>query len=681
MKRTISPLAVFLLVTVSVFAQSQFTVNDMLSLKRVGYPELSPDGKTIAYTIGTVDKEANRVTNQIYTVNIDGSGKKQITTGNASSSSPKWSPDGTRIAFVTGGQIWTMSPSGENRVQVTNISTGAAGPVWSADGKWIAFTSEVYPECPDDACNKAEDERVANSKVKAYVTDRLLFKHWNEWRHRKRTHVFIVSSAGGAARDMTPGDFDSPPYSAATGIDYTFSPDGKTLVYLRNPDKVEAVSTNSDIFLLPIEGGEAKNITKGMNGYDAGPVYTRDGRYLLFRSQKTPTFEADRWRIMRYDTRSGEIVELTTGFDLQADDITLSPDGKTIYFAAGERGRAPIFSVPVEPDFRLRIATHVRKVVDNVTAGHINVTSDSKTFVFGSSSLTYPNEIMRANVDGTGLAMVAPENQQFLAKFGLRKAEETEWIGAENTPNHGFVVKPSNFNPAKKYPILVMIHGGPQGAWMDGWSFRWNPQIYANQGYVVFMPNPRGSTTYGQKFVDEISGDWGGKVYTDIMNGVADFIKRPYADKDRIGAAGASYGGYMVAWLLGHNNDPRFRFKTFVSHAGVYNLESMATSTEEIFFVNWEFKGMPWENPEMYARWSPHKFAKNFDTPTLVTGGELDFRVPIDQCLQLYTTLQLQGVESKLVVFPDEGHWILKPQNSEFWHREVISWLNKHLKP
>ncbi|QQS33214.1 MAG: S9 family peptidase [Acidobacteriota bacterium] len=681
MKRTISLLAVFLLVTVSVFAQSQFTVNDMLSLKRVGYPELSPDGKTIAYTIGTVDKEANRVTNQIYTVNIDGSGKKQITTGNASSSSPKWSPDGTRIAFVTGGQIWTMSPSGENRVQVTNISTGAAGPVWSADGKWIAFTSEVYPECPDDACNKAEDERVANSKVKAYVTDRLLFKHWNEWRHRKRTHVFIVSSAGGAARDMTPGDFDSPPYSAATGIDYTFSPDGKTLVYLRNPDKVEAVSTNSDIFLLPIEGGEAKNITKGMNGYDAGPVYTRDGRYLLFRSQKTPTFEADRWRIMRYDTRSGEIVELTTGFDLQADDITLSPDGKTIYFAAGERGRAPIFSVPVEPDFRLRIATHVRKVVDNVTAGHINVTSDSKTFVFGSSSLTYPNEIMRANVDGTGLAMVAPENQQFLAKFGLRKAEETEWIGAENTPNHGFVVKPSNFNPAKKYPILVMIHGGPQGAWMDGWSFRWNPQIYANQGYVVFMPNPRGSTTYGQKFVDEISGDWGGKVYTDIMNGVADFIKRPYADKDRIGAAGASYGGYMVAWLLGHNNDPRFRFKTFVSHAGVYNLESMATSTEEIFFVNWEFKGMPWENPEMYARWSPHKFAKNFDTPTLVTGGELDFRVPIDQCLQLYTTLQLQGVESKLVVFPDEGHWILKPQNSEFWHREVISWLNKHLNP
>jgi dipeptidyl aminopeptidase/acylaminoacyl peptidase len=255
-----------------------------------------------------------------------------------------------------------------------------------------------------------------------------------------------------------------------------------------------------------------------------------------------------------------------------------------------------------------------------------------------------------------------------------------EWIGASDTKIHGFVVKPANFDPGKKYPVVVLIHGGPQSAWMDGWSYRWNPQVFAGQGYVVFMPNPRGSTTYGQKFVDEISGDWGGKVYVDIMNGVAEFIRNPYVDKERIGAAGASYGGYMIAWLLGHNNDPRFRFKAFVSHAGVFNLESMATSTEEIFFVNWEFKGMPWENPELYEKWSPHKYAKNFDTPTLVTGGELDFRVPIDQCLQLYTTLQLRGIDSRLVVFPDEGHWILKPQNSEFWYSEVTNWLNKYLK-
>lgn len=680
MKRSTISLVFLLLFAAVLNAQPAFTVTDLLSLKRLGYPELSPDGRTIAYTIGTVDREANRIVNQIFIVNIDGNGKRQLTAGPGSGSSPKWSPDGRRIAYVSGGQIWTMDPSGENRVQVTNISTGASGPVWSPDGKWIAFTSEVYPECNDDACNKAEDDRVANSKVKAQVTDRLLFKHWNEWRTRKRTHVFIVPSSGGTARDMTPGDFDSPPYSAATGTDYTFSPDSKTLVYLKNPDKVEALSTNSDIFLLPLDGGEAKNITAGMNGYDLSPVYTPDGRYLIFRSQKTPGFEADRWRIMRYDTKTGDIVELTVGFDLQAEDLAISKDGKTIFFTAGERGRSPIFSVPVEPNFRLRVATHVRKVVDKVNASHMNLTPDGKTLVFGVSSLTSPNEIASADVNGGKLTMITSENKELLSRFRLRDGEDMEWTGANETKIHGFVVKPANFDPGKKYPVIVLIHGGPQSAWMDGWSYRWNPQVFAGQGYVVFMPNPRGSTTYGQKFVDEISGDWGGKVYVDIMNGVAEFIKNTYADKESIGAAGASYGGYMVAWLLGHNNDPRFRFKAFVSHAGVFNLESMATSTEEIFFVNWEFKGMPWENPELYEKWSPHKYAKNFDTPTLVTGGELDFRVPIDQCLQLYTTLQLRGIDSRLVVFPDEGHWILKPQNSEFWYSEVMNWLNRYLK-
>ena len=262
----------------------------------------------------------------------------------------------------------------------------------------------------------------------------------------------------------------------------------------------------------------------------------------------------------------------------------------------------------------------------------------------------------------------------------LAKAEEIEWRGAVNTPVHGLLVKPANFDPARKYPLLVLIHGGPQGAWSDNWGYRWNPQIFANAGYVVFMPNQRGSTGYGQKFVNDVSADWGGKAFVDIKNGVAEVLKRPYVDRNRIGAAGASYGGYMVDWILGHNNDPRFKFKALVSHAGVYNLESMATATEEIWFVNWEFKGMPWENPVNYQRWSPHKFAARFDTPTLVTAGELDFRVPVDQSLQLFTTLQLKGVDSKLIVFPDEGHWIMKPQNSEFWHSNVVSWLDKYLK-
>jgi dipeptidyl aminopeptidase/acylaminoacyl peptidase len=266
-------------------------------------------------------------------------------------------------------------------------------------------------------------------------------------------------------------------------------------------------------------------------------------------------------------------------------------------------------------------------------------------------------------------------------KLKLAAPEEIEWRGAFNAKNHGFLVKPANFDASRKYPLVVLIHGGPQSAWNDNWGYRWNPQIFAARGYVVFLPNPRGSVGYGQRFVDEVTADWGGRAYTDIMNGVAEVIKMPYVDKTRIGAAGASYGGYMVDWILGHNNDPRFKFKTLVSHAGVYNLESMATATEELWFVNWEFKGMPWQNRAVYDKWSPHKFAANFKTPTLVTAGELDCRVPIDQSLQLYTALQLNGTDSKLIIFPDEGHWILKPQNSEFWYGQVLDWLGKYLKP
>ncbi len=663
--------------SVGVFAQAPFSFNDLVNIKRVGDPQLSPDGKWVAYTVGVVNKSENRTVTHIYRVKIDGSDQKQLTNGTTSHSSPRWSPDGDHIAYTSGGQIWVMENDGDDKEQVTKISTGAGNPVWSPDGKWIAFSSEVYPECSSDDCNKAEDAKAESSKVKAKVAERLLFKHWNEWRDRKRAHVFVISKDGGIARDLTPGDFDSPPYAASTGVDYAFSPDGKEIAFLRNPDKVEATSTNSDVYTIALSGGSARNITAANKGYDAAPVYTPDGKYILLRSQAMATFEADRWRIMRYNRSNGETVELTRGFDQQVDEMTLSDDGKMIYFAAGTRGRSPIYSVPVEPDFRLRVATHVKQVLGGVYASGISVAKDGRTLVFASSSMGAPAEIMRANVDGTGISALTRAN----AALNLAKTEEVDWKGALQAPIHGWLIKPANFDASRKYPLLVLIHGGPQGAWGDNWGYRWNPQIFANAGYVVFMPNQRGSTGYGQKFVDDVSADWGGKAFVDIKSGVAEVIKRPFIDRTRIGAAGASYGGYMVDWILGHNNDPRIKFKALVSHAGVYNLESMATATEEIWFVNWEFKGMPWENPVNYQKWSPHKFANRFNTPTLVTAGESDFRVPVDQSLQLFTTLQLKGVDSKLIIFPDEGHWILKPQNSEFWYQNVIGWLDKYLKP
>lgn len=680
MKRLLIALTVLFAVTGLALAQAPFTVKDLIAMKRVADPRVSPDGRTVLYTVGVVDLASNKTLTQIYSRPVSGGAERQLTNDSSSSSQPRWSPDGKRIAFVHGGQIWTMDPNGSDRRQVTSLSTGAGGPVWSRDGKQIAFGSDVYPECTSDACNKAEAEKAENSKVKAHVTERLLFRHWVEWRDRLRTHVFVVSSSGGIARDVTPGDFDAPPYGAATGVDYTFTPDGSGIVFLRNPDKVEALSTNSDIYIASLSKGEAKNITAANHGYDASPMYTPDGRYLLYRSQATATFEADRWRIMRYDPKTGESVELTRGFDQQVDEFTISPDSKTVYFTAGQRGKAPIFSVPVEPDFRLRIATHVSPVVNKIFASSLNVSGDGSTIVFIASSNAAPADVMKVAATGSGLEALTAANRDALQKFGLKAAEDVEWTGAVNRKIHGFILKPANFDASKKYPLLVLIHGGPQGAWNDNWGYRWNPQIFANAGYVVFMPNPRGSTGYGQQFVNEITGDWGGKAFVDISNGVAMAVKLPFIDKGRIGAAGASYGGYMVDWLLGHNNDPRFKYRAFVSHAGVYNLESMSTATEELWFVNWEFKGFPWENRVNYERWSPSRFAKNFDTPTLVTAGEIDYRVPVDQSYQLFTTLQLRNVPSKLLVFPDEGHWIQKPQNSELWYNNVLNWFNKYLK-
>jgi dipeptidyl aminopeptidase/acylaminoacyl peptidase len=677
MKRFVAILAVLLIALCSLAAAQNrtYTIEELLKVRRVGDPQVSPDGKHVAFTIGDVNFDGNRIVNQIYVISIEGGAPKQLTTGDRSSAAPRWSPDGKKIAYTTGGQVWVMDSDGDNKDQVTKISTSAAAPVWSPDGKWIAFTSDVYPDCDNDDCNKKRDEQTESSKVKAHIVTRLLYKHWDEWRDVKRTHVFVVSSKGGTARDLTTGDFDSPPYAAASGVDYAFSPDSGEIAFLRNPEKVEATSTNSDIFVMPLSGGAAKNITIRNRGYDAGPVYTRDGKFILYRSQATAGFEADRWRLMAYNRATGTSVELTKGFDQQVEELVVSPDGSTIYFTATDRGKSPIFRIPF-------LGGVPQKVLGNVFASNLRITPDGKAFVFASSSMASPTEIYTSNADGTGLEALTSVNSQLMTRANLKPAEEIEWTGALGKKIHGYIVKPTNFDASKKYPLVVLIHGGPQSAWNDNWGYRWNPQLFANAGYVVFTPNPRGSTGYGQQFVNEISGDWGGKVYVDLMNGVADVLRRnSFIDRTRIGAAGASYGGYMVNWILGHNNDPRFRFKVLVSHDGVYNLESMYGTTEELWFPEWEFKGPAWTNPAMYSRWSPHKFVQNFNTPILIVHGELDYRVPIGEGMQLFTAVQRKGIDSKLLIFPDEGHWVLKPQNSQLWFHTVLDWLDKYLQP
>ncbi len=684
MRYIASALLIALALSSATFAQQttqQFTITELLKVRRVGDPQISPDGKTVAYTITDIDKASNRGTTHIYLVPIAGSEPKMLASGERSSNSPRWSPDGRKLAFVSTRegtpQIWTIDVASGAQQKVTNVAGGAGDPLWSPDGKLIAFTSDVYPECANADCNKQRVEQADASKVKARLVDRLLYRHWTSWKEGKRSHIFVTASEGNAeARDMTPGDYDAPPFSLGGPLDYAFSPDSKEFAFVRNTDKVEATSTNGDVFVVPVTGGEARRITGSNAANDASPQYSPDGRYIAYRAQQRPGFESDRWQLMLYDRQTNKARSLTGALDSWVEGFTFSRDGQKIYFAAGERGLQPVYQIGLK---RGAIA----KVITEGFNDDVQLSTDGKTLVFTRSSAARPSEIYRADlsdVSGSKAAQITHTNDAFLSGFKLQTAEQTSWEGAAGARVSGWIVKPANFNPAQKYPLVVLIHGGPQGAWNDNWGYRWNPQIFAAQGYVVFLPNPRGSTGYGQKFVDEISGDWAGKAYVDIMNGVAQMAAQPFIDRNRVGAAGGSYGGYMVNWIEGHNDDPRVHFKALVSHAGVFNLISMYGATEELWFTDWEFGGTPWNNPETYTRWSPNMFVKNFKTPLLVVHGEQDFRVPVTEGLQLFTALQRQGVESKLLYFPDEGHWILKPQNSELWYNTVLNWFDAHLK-
>ena len=650
------------------------TIEDLILAPRIAAPQLSPDGRTVVFTQTTTDGKTGRRNSDIYSVPADGSSQaKSLIDGDKNESTPRWSPDGKRIAFLANRdgatQIYIADADGGDVKKVTSLHAGAQPPfVWSPDGTRIAFVSDVYPECPHEDCNKQKAEAAEANPVKVHRLTRLLYRHWDEWRENIRHHVFVTTIADGKTRDLTPGDFDSPPTQQEDSA-LAFSPDSKMVAFVSNREgnDKEAWTTNNDIFLVSVEGGEARLLTKNPAA-DTHPAFSRDGRTLYTLSQRRPGFESDRWYLDAYDVQSGARRTLFTKTDLSVGDIIVGADDQTLWITAGANARTNLYTVPAaggEP----------KRVLQGGSIGSIQAGRDF--VVFSMSSLVAPPEVFRANADGSGLKPLTRASDAWLKDVAFTQPESLT-VNVAGGPVQYWLLKPPNFDPSKKYPVVFLIHGGPQGAWEDAWSTRWNPSLWAAQGWVVAAPNPSGSTTFGQTMVDRISGDWAGRVMTEIDGVVAAVAKMPFTDSARMGIAGASYGGYAVNWILGQQPN---RFKAAVTHDGVFNLESMSLATEELWFTDFEFGGKAWDPKAraQFARVSPHLHAHKIRTPTLIITNELDFRVPVDQGLQMFTALRRNGVPSEALVFPDEGHWVLKALNSRVWHEAVFGWLNKYL--
>jgi dipeptidyl aminopeptidase/acylaminoacyl peptidase len=559
------------------------------------------------------------------------------------------------------------------------------------------------------------------------IFNHLLYRHWNGYKEGKRSHLLLIPATGGTSHDLTPGDHDVPPFSLGGQDDYAFSPDGQEICYTSNHDEVEATSTNNDLFLVSINGGEARNITSENKASDSTPVYTPDGKYIAYRAQSRPGDESDRFQLMLYNRKTGFKRSLTADFDQWVGTYTIAPDSSKIYFVSEKEGESPLYAVDLTglvisedstPDMHVhRTNTGITKLSDGFF-DDLMVTHDGKNLLMTRMSIKAPNEIWRYSFGGAPGAAAAqtdaskpafptqevctdangkllpggckrPEaeaaslnqvthlNDAVLGRVEMMPLENFWFVGADNAKVQGFLVKPPNFDGKKKYPVKFLIHGGPEGAWGDDWSYRWNPELFAANGYVVVMVNFHGSTGYGQKFVDAINGEWGGRPFVDLMKGM-DYAEEhyPFVDKDRECALGASYGGYAINWIEGHSN----RFKCLVSHDGMFNTESAWGTTEELWFNEWEFKGTPYTNRELYRKWSPHLSATSFKTPILVVHGQLDYRLDVSEGFQMFTTVQRLGIPSKMLYFPDEGHWVLKPQNSQLWYKTVNEWVDQWTK-
>ncbi len=666
-------IAIFSSLVVQVFSGDlSISFENFFSVNRLGTPVVSVDGKLVAFTAKKANISENSYLTQIWMMERTGGNLRQLTTDSLSSTNPVFSPDGKFIYYLSprsgSMQIWRLPVGGGKAKQITNLYDGVEKFVISPKNTHLLMVRKVPPECQTEDCIKEKGEEKNNSNVKARIIDRLMYRHWNEWLEGKYSHLFLSSIDGTMVKDITPGTYHAPPVALGSSHDFSFSPDGTEICYVSNHDEEIAISTNNDLFIYSLKKETLLKVSTSL-GNDNNPQYSPDGNYIAYSSMERAGFEADRRRLMIYNRINHKTYELTDGFTLSVGDILWSPDSKQIYFTAEEKGNISIFQISLKTKKILSVFKgHYVKEIQFL---------DYHTLIFSKQSSRLPYEIYTYDLGKKNLRSLTHFNDDYLAKFTLPGYEEFWFRGARGDSIQGFIMKPPQFEAGEKYPALHLIHGGPQGMWSNDWHFRWNYQMFASPGYVVYYINFHGSTGYGQKFTDSISRHWGDLPYEDLVKGTKYVLKNyDYIDPDRLAAAGASYGGFMVNWIAGHENP----YKCLISHDGSYNQESMWGSTEELWFPEWEMGGVPWREGTDYEKWSPSRLAANFKTPMLIVHGEHDYRLAYTQSLQIFSALQRQSVPSRLLFFPDEDHFVQKPQNAQLWWKTVHGWLETYLK-
>ncbi len=650
-------------------------LEDLYRIKTVGSLVLSPGAKMAAFTVAATDFHKGKRTQAIWLMNSDGGGLRQISAGEAIDSSPFFSPDGKTLGFVSNrsgaSQIYLLPLDGGDPRKLTDVSTGISGPLWSPDGAFIVFVSTVYPECgADDACNKDIAETWSNGPLSAHMADNLLYRHWDSWKDGKEDHILSVD-LNGKLRDLTPGPHESPVFSLGGDRNYDISPDGRRLVFASKRVPNPAESTNADLFLQNlgenITPGSARNLTAANEAWDGAPRFSPDGKKIAYLSQRVPGFESDLFRIAVVDPATGEAKLLTDRnmFDNWANEVRWSADGTAVFFTAQEKGETPLYRFTPS-------AGRFDRLIAHASLDDLSVDPSGMFALAVRRSVGEPAEVWRYDLAAGG----APRRLTFFNKpveeeVDIRPAERLSVPGAGGKPVEVFLVKPHGFTPSTKYPLILNIHGGPQQQWAD--SFRGDWQVYPGAGYIVAFANPHGSVGYGQDYTDAISGDWGGRVYEDLMKVTEHLAGLPFVDRDRVGAMGWSYGGYMVNWIEGHDNP----FKCLASMMGAFDLSSKYGATEELWFPEWDLRGTPWDS-EDYKKWNPADRVRNFKTPMLVISGEKDYRIAYTESLQMFTALQKRKVPSRLVIFPRAGHW---PSWYEmaFYYLVHLDWFHRYL--